>query len=209
MISFACCNAGSGSIHAYSVFWRHWSVTLTIYNLMRKQWQLPQIQELTSVQELANELSIHPLLAGMLLDRGIKTAAAAQQFFQPKLSDLHDPFQMKDLAKAVERILQAAEKGDKVLLYGDYDVDGTSSVALMYAFLESLSMDLDYYIRRVTDCRSKGSNMLKRKIVSCSSASTAAFGPRTLWQQPTKPVWMSSFATITFPKEPFPMLWRF
>ncbi len=95
---------------------------------------------------LANELSISPILAQLLIQRGITTYDEARSFFRPDLSDLHDPFLMKDMDKAVERLTKAMQRNEKILVYGDYDVDGTTSVSLVYRFLIKFYSNLDFYI---------------------------------------------------------------
>ena len=100
-------------------------------------------------KQLAKELHISPLSAQMLVDRGITTADEARTYIRPSLDQLHDPFLMKDMDKAVERLHRAIETGETILVYGDYDVDGTTSVALVYSFLSNLSAKgglLSYYI---------------------------------------------------------------
>jgi single-stranded-DNA-specific exonuclease len=86
-------------------------------------------------QQLERELSISSAAARMLVVRGIQTADEARQFIRPSMDKLHDPFLMKDMDKAVERLHKALTQGEKILIYGDYDVDGTTAVALMYRFL--------------------------------------------------------------------------
>ncbi len=105
-------------------------------------------------QQLEKELNISSAAARMLVVRGIKTADEARAFVRPSLDKLHDPFIMKDMDKAVERLHQAITQGEKILIYGDYDVDGTTAVALMYRFLEAIrregdeakGAEIDYYI---------------------------------------------------------------
>ena len=105
-------------------------------------------------QQLERELNISSAAARMLVVRGIQTADEARAFVRPSLDKLHDPFLMKDMDKAVERLHQAITQGEKILIYGDYDVDGTTAVALMYRFLEGVqspiadcqSPNIDYYI---------------------------------------------------------------
>ena len=97
-------------------------------------------------QQLERELNISSAAARMLVVRGIQTADEARQFIRPSLDKLHDPFLMKDMDKAVERLHKALTQGEKILIYGDYDVDGTTAVALMYRFLSPLTSHLDYYI---------------------------------------------------------------
>ena len=115
---------------------------------MTYQWN---IRHLTAVeqelqQQLERELNISSAAARMLVVRGIQTADEARAFVRPSLDNLHDPFLMKDMDKAVERLHQAITRGEKILIYGDYDVDGTTAVALMYRFLLPLTSCIDYYI---------------------------------------------------------------
>jgi len=99
-----------------------------------------------TIQKLAVELSIHPILAQLLVQRGVTTFDEAKHFFRPSLSDLHDPFLMKDMDKAVERISNAILNKEKILVYGDYDVDGTTAVSLVYTFLHNQYVNVGYYI---------------------------------------------------------------
>ena len=123
---------------------------------MTYQWN---IRCLTAVeqevqQQLEKELNISSAAARMLVVRGIQTADEARAFVRPSLDKLHDPFLMKDMDKAVERLHQAITRGEKILIYGDYDVDGTTAVALMYRFLDKVIQEqgtksqdvIDYYI---------------------------------------------------------------
>jgi single-stranded-DNA-specific exonuclease len=91
-------------------------------------------------------LNIDHNLANLLVQRGIKTFEEARSFFRPSLEELHDPFLMKDMDKAVERIEKAIANNEKILVYGDYDVDGTTAVALVYTFLKSIYNPVDFYI---------------------------------------------------------------
>ncbi len=97
-------------------------------------------------KRLSEELDMSPILCGLLLQRGIKTAAEAKNFFRPKLSNLHDPFLMKDMDIAVARLNKALGRKERIMVYGDYDVDGTTAVALVYKFLQQFSLNIDYYI---------------------------------------------------------------
>lgn len=97
-------------------------------------------------KSLANELNISPLSAQMLVDRGIRTADEARAFVRPSFSQLHDPFLMKDMDKAVARLASAIEHHERIMVYGDYDVDGTTAVALVYTFLCSQTDNLTFYI---------------------------------------------------------------
>ncbi len=113
--------------------------------MLPKRWILQPSDE-TAALRLAAELNIQPVLAKLLIQRDITTFDEAKRFFRPSLEHLHDPFLMQDMHKAVSRIEQAIERGEKVMLYGDYDVDGTTSVALMHEFLEPRVKKLDYYL---------------------------------------------------------------
>lgn len=97
-------------------------------------------------RELAQELGISPILGQLLVQRGIETVAEAKKFFRPQLPELHDPFLMEDMDIAVERLNKAMGKKERILIYGDYDVDGTTSVALVYKFLQQYYSNIDYYI---------------------------------------------------------------
>ena len=112
---------------------------------MRKRWTLLPSDD-TTVSHLQEILKIHPVFCRLLVQRGITTYDEAKTFFRPDFSQLHDPCLMQDMDAAVERLDQAIRNGERILLYGDYDVDGTTSVALMYAFLSKRHANLDYYI---------------------------------------------------------------
>jgi single-stranded-DNA-specific exonuclease len=113
---------------------------------MDKRWDiLPQGDD-QIVKHLQEVLKIEPTLANLLAQRGISNYEEAKTFFRPELSQLHDPFLMKDMDKAVERIEEAIYKREKILVYGDYDVDGTTAVALVYSFLKKMYSDVDFYI---------------------------------------------------------------
>jgi len=98
------------------------------------------------VNNLADSLGVSQSIAHLLVIRGVTTFDEAKQFFRPDFSQLHNPFLMKDMQKAVDRIKTAIEKNEKILVYGDYDVDGTTSVAMLYTFLTTLTENIDYYI---------------------------------------------------------------
>ncbi len=114
---------------------------------MEKRWRMRKSDPMI-VNTLHKELGIHEVLCTMLVQRGITSFEAAKAFFRPSLEQLHDPFLMKDMDLAVQRILLARDQGEKVLVYGDYDVDGTTAVGCMYAFLSHIfDQDrLGYYI---------------------------------------------------------------
>ncbi|WP_299618041.1 single-stranded-DNA-specific exonuclease RecJ [uncultured Tenacibaculum sp.] len=110
------------------------------------KWTLKPKPDIAVVHSLANDLNIDIKLAEILVQRGIKTFDEAKHFFRPSLDDLHDPFLMQDMQVAVTRITKAIENGEKVLIYGDYDVDGTTSVSLMYSYLKHIHPYLATYI---------------------------------------------------------------
>ena len=99
-----------------------------------------------SAKELADKLSISPILAKLLIHRGITTESAAKRFFRPQLSDLINPFLMKDMDIAVDRLNDAMGRKERIMVYGDYDVDGCTAVALVYKFLQQFYSNIDYYI---------------------------------------------------------------
>ena len=113
---------------------------------MEKRWEKVPEAPAEVVESLAQSLKISPTLAGILCQRDICTFEQAKHFFRPSLNDLHDPFLMKDMDRAVNRLNEALHNGEKILVYGDYDVDGTTSVALMYSFLHSYTSQIDFYI---------------------------------------------------------------
>jgi single-stranded-DNA-specific exonuclease len=110
-----------------------------------KRWRINQYEK-EKAATLFKELKIHPTLCAILLQRGIETFEQAKAFFRPQLTDLHDPFLMKDMQKAVDRILQAFSDGEKILVFGDYDVDGTTAVSCMYQFLKKHHAQTEFYI---------------------------------------------------------------
>ncbi len=118
--------------------------------MITKQWnyQPPIKEQILKRDELAESLGFSPALCLLLIQRGIDTVEEAHKFLNPSLRDLHDPFLMKDMDKAVSRLNKALGNKEKILIYGDYDVDGTTAVSLVYKFLEqnSWKSNLDYYI---------------------------------------------------------------
>lgn len=115
---------------------------------MNYQWNFKtaSVQTAAAAAQLAADIGIHPALGSLLLERGIRDAAAARRFFHPQLSELHDPFLMNDMQTAVERINKALAGKERILIYGDYDVDGCTAVALVYKFLRQFCSNIDYYI---------------------------------------------------------------
>ena len=113
---------------------------------MEKLWNYKAQGDINDIKHLSAALNVNMVISNLLVHRGIRTFNEAKSFFRPKLTDLHDPFLMKDMDKAVVRLQQAIENQEKVLVYGDYDVDGTTSVAMMYLFLKDYLKQIDYYI---------------------------------------------------------------
>ncbi len=110
------------------------------------RWTLKASPDPEKINELSRSLGTDPVLSKLLLQRGVETFEQARDFFNPDLNQLHDPFLMKDMDKAVERILRAVENQENILIYGDYDVDGTTSVALVSSFIESFYDRVSCYI---------------------------------------------------------------
>ena len=114
---------------------------------IEKRWVVKPQGDRSVVESLASHLGMSPVLTNLLVQRGIDTVEKAKKFFSPSLRDLHDPFLMKDMDKAVERIEKAVKAGEKVMIYGDYDVDGTTAVSLVYKFLSQIGhKNLLFYI---------------------------------------------------------------
>jgi len=110
------------------------------------RWTLRDKPDTEITKQLADALQVDPILAGLLVQRGVKTFEQAKAFFRPSLAYLHDPFLMKDMDRAVDRVQQALDGEEHIMVYGDYDVDGTTSVALMSSYLESKSSQVATYI---------------------------------------------------------------
>ena len=114
---------------------------------IEKRWVVKPQGNPEAVAAMAAATGISPVLANLLVQRGIDTVEKADKFFKPSLADLHDPFLMKDMDKAVERVERAVRNREKIMVYGDYDVDGTTAVALVYKFLRQIGhKDLLFYI---------------------------------------------------------------
>jgi len=126
----------------------------TALEIMEKRWTIKPAGDETITKKLIQELGIDKVTANLLIQRGITSFEDARKFFRPSLETLHDPFLMKDMDKAVERLEKAIKQKEKILVYGDYDVDGTTSVALLYSFLKKIIARengafnelIDYYI---------------------------------------------------------------
>ncbi|MBQ7460895.1 MAG: single-stranded-DNA-specific exonuclease RecJ [Bacteroidaceae bacterium] len=115
---------------------------------MNYEWSYnpPSEAQLKLAEEMAAELRISPVVARVLIGRGIGSVQEARKFFRPQLPDLHDPFLFQDMQKAVNRLNEALGRKERILVYGDYDVDGCTAVALVYRFLQHYYSNIDYYI---------------------------------------------------------------
>ncbi|WP_339044327.1 single-stranded-DNA-specific exonuclease RecJ [Cardinium endosymbiont of Tipula unca] len=114
---------------------------------MHKRWVIQSPKQLERITELTKVLGTPPALSAILVHRGVETFEQAKNFFRPSLDGLHDPFLMKGMHKAVKRLIQALDNKEKILIYGDYDVDGTTAVALVYSFLQELpDAKVVYYV---------------------------------------------------------------
>lgn len=113
---------------------------------MQKRWALKHKPDINAVQELSVRLGIDEVLSTLLLQRGVQTYEDARYFFRPDLCHLHDPFLMAGMEEAIDRIDTAIHRNEKILIYGDYDVDGTTAVTLVYSFLKKRYSHLEYYI---------------------------------------------------------------
>ena len=113
---------------------------------MQKRWVEQELKSFAEMEELQRTLNVDAVLASLLVRRGITTFEEARRFFRPELEHLHDPFLMQDMRVAISRIEQAKASKEKILVYGDYDVDGTTSVALVYSFFKKYHSEIDFYI---------------------------------------------------------------
>src|SRR5574337_360314 len=120
-------------------------LTMTIPGNVNR-WTNKPLPSKEEVKLFASQLNGNEIIATLLLQRGINTFEKEKKFFRPSLDDLHDPFLMKDMDKAVARIEKAVTQKEKILVYGDYDVDGTTAVALVYTFLQSINANCSFYI---------------------------------------------------------------
>ncbi|HTG55210.1 MAG TPA: DHH family phosphoesterase, partial [Niabella sp.] len=120
---------------------------LTTYNtiLVTKRWNILK-SDTDNVSLLQSELKINTTLCRILVQRGVLNFEQARDYFRPQLSHLHNPWKMKDMTKAVNRIMKAFDASEKILVFGDYDVDGTTSVASMYSFIRKLHNEVAFYI---------------------------------------------------------------
>lgn len=113
---------------------------------MDKRWVFKQAPSQDEIEKLSKAINTNPYLTGVLLQRGISNYDIAKKYFRPSLTDLHDPFLMKDMDKAVGRLKTALDSEEKILIYGDYDVDGTTAVSLVYKYLRRFYPSCDFYI---------------------------------------------------------------
>lgn len=109
-------------------------------------YELPSPEVKETEEQLALEVGVHPALGHLLTQRGFTTPQEAKRFFRPQLADLHDPFLMNDMQEAVDRLNEAMIRKERIMVYGDYDVDGCTAVALVYKFLRDFYPNIDYYI---------------------------------------------------------------
>ena len=124
----------------------------------------PADTQVNAAKDLGEKLGISPILASLLIRRGITTESAAKRFFRPQLADLINPFLMKDMDAAVDRLNDAMGHKERILVYGDYDVDGCTAVALVYKFLRQFYSNIDYYI---PDRYDEGYGVSKKGIGLC------------------------------------------
>ncbi|HET8865289.1 MAG TPA: DHH family phosphoesterase, partial [Gracilimonas sp.] len=113
---------------------------------MSFRWVYAQPEQEESTPDLGSKLGIPDKIARLLALRGIETYDDAEYFFRPKIENLHDPFLMKDMEVGAERLALAIRKSERVLVYGDYDVDGTTATSCIYTFLKEFGVDAHYYI---------------------------------------------------------------
>lgn len=114
--------------------------------MKEKRWLIKENYDIEIVEKLAESLGVDEIIATLLVERGITTFEDAKRFFRPSLDQLHDPFLMKDMDVAIERINTAIRKKERILIYGDYDVDGTSAVALVFSYFRTIHTNIDFYI---------------------------------------------------------------
>jgi single-stranded-DNA-specific exonuclease len=113
---------------------------------MEKRWVVKNLVNEEITNTLSQALSVDLVLANLLVQRDVTNFEEAKNFFRPSLDNLHDPFLIKDMDKAIERIIRAIKKGEKIMVFGDYDVDGTTAVALTYSFLKDFHEEIYFYI---------------------------------------------------------------
>ena len=114
--------------------------------MKEKRWIIRQDYDLETVENLAASIGVDRIIATLLVERGVKTFEEARRFFRPGLDQIHDPYLMKGMRQAIDRINLAIQQQQRIMVYGDYDVDGTSAVALVYSYLQDLDRNIDFYI---------------------------------------------------------------
>ena len=135
-------NVTARSVGGRSITWRRKALT----PVKDYRWTMAEPPDLLLVKKLSDELSIAPSLATVLVNRGIDDFEKARRYFRPTEAQFHDPFLMDGMYQAVDRILSARTKNEKVFVYGDYDVDGTNGAGMLYLFFKELGCDVTYYI---------------------------------------------------------------
>ena len=124
----------------------------------------PTEEQKRTAGELAEKIGMNPILTQLLVERGITTESAAKRFFRPQLADLINPFLMKDMDIAVDRLNDAMGRKERILVYGDYDVDGCTAVALVYKFLQQFYSNIEYYIPDRYDTRYRLRSLSKKPL---------------------------------------------
>ena len=120
---------------------------MTINNqLPLSKWKTEEAGDKNAENLLSKEFGIHPIISQILVSRGYRDIEAARRYLYPSLSDLHSPFLMKDMKKGVSRLLKAIHDKEKIIIYGDYDADGITSVVILYKFIKEITPNVDYYI---------------------------------------------------------------
>ena len=114
--------------------------------MKEKHWIIREDYDLETVEKLAASLGVDKIIATLLVERGVTTFEEARRFFRPALDQIHDPFLMKGMREAINRINEAIERQERIMVYGDYDVDGTSAVALVYSYFKELDSNIDFYV---------------------------------------------------------------
>lgn len=139
------------STHLFRTFAHLHICTFFIFTIlsnkdMNKRWAIREVPAIDDINHLAAELNIDPVLSTLLLQRGINNYEEAKYFFRPDIRHLHDPFLMQDMEKAIDRIETAIATNERIMIYGDYDVDGTTAVAVVYSFFKDHHQNIEYYI---------------------------------------------------------------
>ena len=114
--------------------------------LMEYRWRAKSTPNQEQVLQLSESIRVNPYISTILVQRGIDTYEKAEKFFRPKLEDLHNPFLMKDMDLAIRRIQKAVSQQEGILVYGDYDVDGTTAVSIVFSYFKSFNQNIEYYI---------------------------------------------------------------